>query len=66
MTPRGNTLADMVLDTFAPDYEKKCCNCEQSPVVTAVKNGEVVYCSEMCGPCTFGEAACIDPDEWTK
>lgn len=48
-----------------PDYENKCENCGQSPVVTGTdENGKVVYRSKMCGPCTFGEAAALDPDNW--
>lgn len=31
----------------APDWTKKCENCEQTPIVP---------CTGMCGPCTFGEA----------
>ena len=52
------------LDSFEPDYKAKCVNCDQSPCVTGVKNGEVVYKSEMCGPCTFGTAAALDTDWW--
>jgi hypothetical protein len=37
------------------DYRRKCENCDQSPVVSL---------TGLCGPCTFGEAACIDPSEW--
>jgi len=52
-------------DHYAPDYESSCCNCGQSPVVTAVdENDKVVHTTEMCGPCTWGEAATIDPDTW--
>lgn len=56
----------VAIDSYEPDYESKCCNCDQSPAVTGVKNGKVVYHSDMCGPCTFGEAACLDPKEWNK
>jgi hypothetical protein len=53
-------------EKFIPDYSRSCENCGQSPVVTAVnmKSGEVTYESGMCGPCTFGEADCIDPENW--
>ena len=37
------------------DYSRTCEVCEQTPVVSA---------TGMCGPCTFGEAACLDPAEW--
>jgi len=35
---------------------RPCVVCEQSPVLNL---------TDMCGPCTFGEAACLDPNEWT-
>jgi len=37
------------------DYTRRCENCDASPVVSL---------TGLCGPCTFGEAACIDPKEW--
>lgn len=37
------------------NYEVSCCACQQLPTV-----GE----SELCGPCFYGEAACVDPREW--
>lgn len=60
--------ADEVLeiDFYAPNYAGHCEVCGQSPTVTGVKDGKVVYTSDMCGPCTWGEAACLDPDEWNK
>lgn len=54
------------VDAFVPDYKHRCINCNAVPVVTAVKDGEVVYQGEMCGVCTWGEAAMMDPDEWNK
>lgn len=54
------------IDSYEPNYMGECCNCGQSPTVQGVKAGEVIYDSEMCGPCTFGEAACLDPQEWNK
>lgn len=52
------------IDKFEPNYKGKCCNCDQSPTVTAVKDGKVVVDWEMCGPCTFGTAQAIDPLNW--
>lgn len=51
---------------FEPDYTEECDNCGQSPTVTVVENdtGNVVQDFGMCGPCMFGEAKCIDPEEW--
>lgn len=50
---------------LVPDYNQECENCGQTPVVTIEnEKGEVVENLKMCGPCIFGEAACIDPEEW--
>ena len=48
-----------------PDYKTPCMVCGQKPtvVVTEVESREVHHV-EMCGPCFFGSAACIDPEEW--
>lgn len=35
-------------DAFEPDWSKDCIVCGSRPVVKA---------TDMCGPCTFGEAA---------
>lgn len=60
-------VADVIeIDRYKPDYKHACENCGQSPVVTGVKDGKVVYQGSMCGPCTWGEAACLDPEEWNK
>lgn len=56
----------MTIDSFEPDYESECIVCGQKPVVTGVRKGEVVYTSEMCGPCTWGEARTIDPNTWNE
>ena len=55
-----------MVDAFMPDYEHKCITCGAVPVVTAIKNGEVIYEGEMCGVCTWGEAAMADPEQWNK
>lgn len=50
---------------YVPDYEGKCLACDESPVVTGVdKDGNVVVAPGLCGPCTWGEAAAIDPSTW--
>jgi hypothetical protein len=54
------------IDEYAPDYKRRCCNCEQTPVVTGVKDGKVVYQGEMCGVCTWGESAMHDPSKWNE
>lgn len=55
------------VDKWIPDYSHKCEVCGQSPVVVgADKEGRVRYHGSMCGVCTWGEAICIDPEEWNK
>ena len=55
------------IEKYVPDYESECVNCGQTPCVTAVDDcDDVVYESGMCGPCTFGEAACIDHRNWNE
>lgn len=54
------------IDSYKPDYTHKCVNCGQTPVVTGVRNGKVVYQGELCGPCTWGEARTLDPLTWNE
>jgi len=54
------------IDSWQPDYQHKCIVCDATPVVTGVKDGKVVYQGEMCGPCTWGEAAMLDPEKWNE
>lgn len=44
-----------------PDYDTQCTACAQSPTVV-IDNDNL----DLCGPCTFGEAAMIDVDNWPK
>jgi hypothetical protein len=55
---------DIHIDKFVPDDKHSCEVCGQKPVVTGVKDGKVVYQGEMCGVCTWGESACLDPANW--
>ena len=58
-------MADEIeIDGFEPDYCEKCTVCGASPTVSAVKGRAEVYSTEMCGPCTFGTAAALDPSTW--
>lgn len=53
-------------EKYVPDYDHKCSNCEQSPVVT-IKDGNCLRSEfDLCGPCLFGESSCIDPEEWNR
>ena len=54
------------IDSYQPNYKRKCEVCDQKPVVTGVKDGKVVYRGTMCGPCTWGESAMRDPEQWNK
>lgn len=53
---------------IAPDYISSCCNCDNYPVVTFVyeDTGALETDTEMCGVCYFGEAECVDPEEWPE
>ncbi len=54
------------VDEFVPDYTKRCEVCGADHVVTGKTNGKVVYQGEMCGVCTWGEAAMHDPSKWRE
>ena len=54
------------IDEYVPDYGHKCEVCGANHVVTAVKDGKVVYRGDMCGVCTWGESDMHDPDNWNK
>lgn len=54
------------IDRYEPDYDDQCQNCGASPTVTAVKDGVVVYRAHLCGPCCWGTADAIDPEEWNQ
>jgi hypothetical protein len=47
-----------------PNYEIKCVVCGQLPTVDVECKGDKVIHTELCGPCCFGEADCLDPEEW--
>lgn len=49
-----------------PNYNIPCQNCEQTPTVDIyTKDGEtLVHQTELCGPCCWGEAETINPENW--
>jgi hypothetical protein len=49
-----------------PYYGDVCEVCGQRPIVRIrYADSDRIYIETgMCGPCTFGEAACLDPAEW--
>lgn len=55
----------MSKEILVPDYDQKCSVCEATPVVTIEnEEGEIVQNWELCGPCLFGEADAIYPENW--
>lgn len=66
------TYVPILFDHYEPDYAQTCECCGQSPVVTAVDINEttgeskVVYDNGMCGVCTWGTSAALDPDWWNS
>ena len=49
---------------FRPCHNAKCMNCSQSPTVQVFVGEKLEYDTELCGACTWGEADCIDPENW--
>lgn len=49
-----------------PNYEENCVVCDQSPVVDLYDPAEntLFHKTELCGPCCFGTASALDPDNW--
>lgn len=57
---------ESTLDSFEPDYEDECQNCDTSPTVTGMRHGRIIVRWNLCGPCCFGEARMLDPREWNE
>lgn len=55
---------DKEQQTATPLYDEKCIVCGQSPVVGMTDSEGNTYSLELCGPCCFGEADCINPENW--
>lgn len=50
---------------YQPNYKIKCMVCGQKPTINIVPaGGSSMIKTEMCGPCTWGEAETIDPATW--
>ena len=47
-----------------PDYDRACENCGHKPTVALMKRGKLVRKTGLCGACTWGEAACLFPENW--
>ena len=53
-------------EKFEPDYEGKCDLCEQSPTVVINCDDGGRIKSNLCGPCYFGTANAIYPEDWEE
>lgn len=49
---------------YKPNYKMRCIVCDSTPTVDVYESGKLAFSTEMCGPCTWGEADCIDPNNW--
>ncbi len=49
-----------------PDYYTNCEVCGRYPTIDIrdSETNEFIYNTGMCGACTWGEADCIDPENW--
>lgn len=49
-----------------PNYDLPCLSCEQVPTVDlySTDGKRLLHHMDLCGPCCFGEADCIDPANW--
>jgi hypothetical protein len=54
------------VDAYKPNYKRQCKVCEHTPTVDAVKGAKVVYHSNLCGVCMWGESRMLDEKEWNK
>lgn len=60
----------IMVDSYEPDYEGECESCgvsaTEQPLVTVVRHGRQIAHLGMCGPCTWGGAAMLNPREWNE
>lgn len=49
---------------YKPNYKTHCIVCNSTPTVDVYEGEKLAFSTEMCGPCTWGEADCIDPNNW--
>ncbi len=58
-------MSDPETNVAVPDYTSECCVCGATPtVLIETKEGKPVHHTEMCGVCTWGSAAFLDPSDW--
>lgn len=58
------TKGPVVKARFSPNLKRLCQNCGQLPTVDIYVGKELQNHTDLCGVCTWGEAACIDPENW--
>jgi len=51
---------------YQPNYDNECSVCGMDHTVTIVENERLVQDIDLCGVCTWGEAAMLDPDKWNE
>lgn len=49
---------------FRPNYLNKCLVCEGSTTVDIYVDNKLETETVLCGACTWGEADCINPENW--
>ncbi len=51
---------------FKPNYKRKCTVCGATPTVDVYSADAkaLLHHVDLCGPCTWGDADCIDPENW--
>ena len=49
---------------FKPNHKAPCMVCGSKPTIDIFVGGKLERRTEMCGPCTWGEADTIDPENW--
>lgn len=58
-------MAKTETNKAVPNYEVECEVCGQVPTVRIVdENDKLISDMELCGPCCWGEADTIDPENW--
>ena len=61
----SNTKPKPQPSEFLPNWKRRCIVCGQKPTITIKPiDGSPKMDTEMCGVCTWGEADCLDPDNW--
>ena len=57
-------MADPTPADFRPNYDIACEVCGQTPTIDIYVCGKLRSHHGLCGPCCWGEADTIDPENW--